>query len=471
MERIRKRLQSDMGWSNEASITVQGLDLPGDVLGKLNLGDFAFLEIKGHKPTLGESIVFNAMLATLVEHGMTPMVIAARLTYLGAPESLQGAVAAGILGMGTTFAGTVEGSARILQETITKDTTQADLPGLAEQIVAKHVASKTSIPGIGHPLHKPIDPRTPRLFQLAEESGQSGRYVELMKLVASAAERALNKPGQLPVNATGALGALSSEMDNALWDLQAASAGQALWRTWNGRGMVPLTWVLTRQSPALMAAEAVAVKAKYGFDSIKVKGGQGLETDVRAMHELRAALGDRVRLYVDANGAYPFDQALDYVAAMAEAGAEVVEDPCGLYPDAGFTQLQAATPVPVLVDFGCESLRDAELFLERGAKAFSLKPGRFGLTDTREMARLSAQAGCKVMVGMFGESALGTLPALSLASTLAEDALPAEVTWFLAMTQQCITHAIDVSNGVATLPDTAGCASLVDWSRLTPLPL
>ncbi len=213
MSRKRKTLQSGMGWSNETSITVQGMDLSRDILGHLNLGDFAFLEIKGRKPTPQESLVFNAMLATLVEHGMTPMVIAARLTYLGAPESLQGAVASGLLGMGTTFAGTAEGSARILQEAITKDTTDADLPALAEQIVAKHMASKTSIPGIGHPLHKPIDPRTPRLFQLASENGLSGRYVELMKLVASAAERALNKPGQLPVNATGALGALSSELD------------------------------------------------------------------------------------------------------------------------------------------------------------------------------------------------------------------------------------------------------------------
>ena len=131
MTRKRKALQSDMGWSNETSITVQGLDLSRDILGKLNLGDFAFLEIKGRQPTAKESLVFNAMLATLVEHGMTPMVIAARLTYLGAPESLQGAVAAGILGMGTTFAGTAEGSARLLQEAIKPDTALSALPALA----------------------------------------------------------------------------------------------------------------------------------------------------------------------------------------------------------------------------------------------------------------------------------------------------------------------------------------------------
>lgn len=213
MDRKRKTLSSEMGWSNESSITVQGLDLSQDILGKLNLGDFAFLEIKGRKPTGNESVVFNAMLATLVEHGMTPMVMAARLTYMGAPESLQGAVASGILGMGTTFAGTAEGSARLLQEAMKPDTTIRELPALAESIVARHVASRTPIPGIGHPVHKPIDPRTPRLFQLAQEHGLSGRYVQLMNLVATAAERALNKPGQLPVNATGAIGALSSEIE------------------------------------------------------------------------------------------------------------------------------------------------------------------------------------------------------------------------------------------------------------------
>ncbi|APW39383.1 citryl-CoA lyase [Rhodoferax koreense] len=208
-----KKLRSDMGWSDPHSITVQGLDLCTDILGHLNLGDFAFLEIKGRRPDARESQVFNALLGTLVEHGMTPMVIAARLTYLGAPESLQGAVAAGILGMGTTFAGTAEGSARLLQEAIRPETTMEHLPALAEDIVARHRASRTAIPGIGHPLHKPIDPRTPVLFNLAEANGLSGRYVALMKLVAQAAERALGKPGQLPVNATGAIGALSSELD------------------------------------------------------------------------------------------------------------------------------------------------------------------------------------------------------------------------------------------------------------------
>jgi len=259
-------------------------------------------------------------------------------------------------------------------------------------------------------------------------------------------------------------------LDNALWDLYAASSGQALWRTWHGRSEIPLTWVLTRQTPALMVAEAVAVQAKFDFKAIKVKGGQGLDTDVRAMHELKLALGSSVRLYVDANGAYPLEAALDYVKAMADAGAEVVEDPCLLRPDAAFEQLQLATDIPVLVDFGCESLRDAQLFMGCGARAFSLKPGRFGLTDTMQMSKLAAKANCKVVIGMFGESALGTLPALCFASTLPSSALPAEMTWFLAMKKQVITRGIEIKHGMAILSDQPSCASLVDWDRVAALP-
>jgi citrate synthase len=175
-----------MGWSNTSSITVKGMSLTGDILGKLNLGDFAFLEIQSRLPTPGESVVFNALLSTLVEHGMTPMVIASRLTYLGAPESLQGAVAAGILGMGTTFAGTAEGSARMLQEALSGEganTPMSELPAMAEAIVQRHIALRTPIPGIGHNLHKPIDPRTPCLFDLAAQQGLSGKHVELMKVL------------------------------------------------------------------------------------------------------------------------------------------------------------------------------------------------------------------------------------------------------------------------------------------------
>lgn len=214
MARTPKPIRSDMGWSTVDRISVRGLDLPGEILGHLSLGDMAWLEITGRKPSAAESTMFNALLCTLVEHGMTPNAIATRLTYLGAPESLQAAVAAGLSGLGTTFAGTAEGAARLLQSVLgtkAQPKAVADLDAAARTIVADHQQRKAIIPGIGHPIHKPVDPRTPRLFEIAAATGFSGRYVDLLQRIQREAERASNKV--LPINATGAMGAILCEMD------------------------------------------------------------------------------------------------------------------------------------------------------------------------------------------------------------------------------------------------------------------
>jgi citrate synthase len=179
-------IRTDIAWSNEDRIMVHGLDLPSEIIGKFSLGDFAFLELTGRKPNEDESIVFNALAVTLVEHGLTPSVLSTRLTYLGAPESLQGAVAAGLLGLGNTFAGTMEGAAKVLQVNLNKASDDIDLDAVARSIVKEHRANKRIIPGIGHNLHKKGDPRTP------------------------AAEKDFGK--RLPINATGAIGAIGSEL-------------------------------------------------------------------------------------------------------------------------------------------------------------------------------------------------------------------------------------------------------------------
>ena len=196
----RKKLRSEMGWSSADKVVVRGHDL-NDLIGNVSLGDFAFLELQGRLPTPQESITFNAIAVTLVEHGVTPSAIAARMTYLGAPEAMQGAVAAGLLGMGDRFGGPAEEAARMLQENIGGD---------ASSIVARYREQRRPVPGLGHPIHKPVDPRTTRLFEVAAANGFSGRYLELMQAISEEASRVFKR--ELPVNATGAIGAIASEM-------------------------------------------------------------------------------------------------------------------------------------------------------------------------------------------------------------------------------------------------------------------
>jgi citrate synthase len=180
---MKKTIRSDLAWSSVDRIVVRGLDLPGEILGHLNLGDMAFLELTGRVPNPKESKIFNAMVVTLVEHGLTPSAIVARMTYLGAPEAMQAAVGAGLLGLGSVFVGSMEGVAKMLS-------TDSIPTG--------------RIPGLGHPLHKPVDPRAVRLFEIARETGFYGKYCKRMEQIA--------KEKKLTLNATGAIGALACEL-------------------------------------------------------------------------------------------------------------------------------------------------------------------------------------------------------------------------------------------------------------------
>jgi L-alanine-DL-glutamate epimerase-like enolase superfamily enzyme len=250
-------------------------------------------------------------------------------------------------------------------------------------------------------------------------------------------------------------------IESACWTLRAARAGQPLWKLWGTERTRELAWTVTRQSPALMAQESAAACAKHGFRVLKVKGGQGVTTDLLALREIRAAVGPKVELYVDANSHYSRDQALGYVRKLADAGVTVAEDPCPLLPDRPFEELQAKSPIPILVDRSCASKEDAALYLDRGARALSTKPGRVGLAETRAMATQAAARGAKTAVGIYAESALGTLVNLQQPGSMA-----AEQTFFVTMTEQVSAVVPEIRGGRIELPEEADLSRHVDWERV-----
>lgn len=142
------------------------------------------------------------MLVALTEHGMTATALAARLTHLGAPGALQGAVAAGLLGAGDHFLGALDGAARLLQEW----PADAEPGAHAEQLVARARAERTRLPGLGHPVHTDGDPRTARLFAVADRAGLDGTARDRFLLLQRYAEQATGR--RLPVNVDGAAAVL-----------------------------------------------------------------------------------------------------------------------------------------------------------------------------------------------------------------------------------------------------------------------
>jgi L-Ala-D/L-Glu epimerase len=259
-------------------------------------------------------------------------------------------------------------------------------------------------------------------------------------------------------------------LDNACWSMRSAASGKPLWREWGGAQDVALSWIVTRQPPARMAAEAADMCARYGLRSLKLKGGQGRDTDLRVIAEVRAAVGEGIELSMDANRSYPEEGIADYLRAIADAGVTVAEDPCSIAPNRAFESLQRDCPIPLLVDYACTSRDDAALFLDRGARALMIKPGRTGLSEARAIDALCAAHGARVSLGMFYESALGTLLALQATAGLKSRlVLPPEHSFFLLLSAQVIKEVPQIKDGKLRLPEESNLEKLIDWQAVKRL--
>ena len=204
------RFETWIGSSTPDSITVGGLDLPTEVMGRLTLTDLAYLLVTHREPTAGERRLLDTVLVALADHGLTPSALATRLTHTGAPEAVQASVAAGLLGAGSVFLGPTGDTAEFLAAALAEAPDDADLTALAEEAVAARRAAGLRVPGLGHPVHRDVDPRTPRLYELADEEGLLGPHLRLLTEVAAAHERQSGKA--LPVNGAGAAGAALADL-------------------------------------------------------------------------------------------------------------------------------------------------------------------------------------------------------------------------------------------------------------------
>ncbi|MBL8837665.1 MAG: citryl-CoA lyase [Alphaproteobacteria bacterium] len=186
------------------AIALRGRDLVGELIGKVGFTALLYHHVTGRRASAATVAVLDAVLVTLMEHGLTPSAIAARMTLHGAPDSVQGAIAAGLLGIGDRFVGTMEGCARLLDRIVAAPAKQR--AALARAIAAEHRRARRPVPGFGHNLHKPDDPRTPRLLALAGKAGVGRAHVAALRLLGRAVDAAAGR--HVTINATGASAAL-----------------------------------------------------------------------------------------------------------------------------------------------------------------------------------------------------------------------------------------------------------------------
>jgi len=206
-------LHTWIGSSEADRITVAGRDLPAEIMGRLSLTELAYLLITRREATPGERRILDAVLVSLADHGLTPSALAARFTHTGAPEAIQASVAAGLLGAGSVFLGPAGDTALFLAEALGSRVGRpddAEMRVVAQEAVATRRAAGQRVPGLGHPVHRDEDPRTPRLYELAEEEGLLGPHLRLLRAVADANEEVIGR--LLPINGAGAAGAALADV-------------------------------------------------------------------------------------------------------------------------------------------------------------------------------------------------------------------------------------------------------------------
>lgn len=182
-------------------------DLVEDLMGKTTFTEVMLMQILGRTPRPVDLRITDVVLIVLMEHGLTPSAIATRLIYMSAPENLQGAVAAGLLAVGSTFVGTMENCSRLLDRIDAAEDPDAEALAIARQ----HKADKLLVPGFGHHLHKPIDPRAYKLLALGRaEADLSGEKIRALERLSSAVDAVAGRP--ITINATGAVAALLGEI-------------------------------------------------------------------------------------------------------------------------------------------------------------------------------------------------------------------------------------------------------------------
>jgi citrate synthase len=192
---------SGISTSNAETIVVRGRDLAKDLIGKINFTDYFWLLLTGQVPSEPQRRVLDATLVAIAEHGLVPSVQASRMTYAAAPEALQGAVAAGLLGCGSVVLGSAEAAGLFFAEIAGRGGKDA-----AAAVIQEYRAKRRAIPGYGHPLHKAADPRVARLFEVATEVGGAGPHMEIACTVEKLVPELVGKP--LALNVSGAIPAV-----------------------------------------------------------------------------------------------------------------------------------------------------------------------------------------------------------------------------------------------------------------------
>ena len=201
-------MRSEIASTTTDSIVIRGHDLAGELMGRIGYSDMLVLTALGRLPGAAERVLVDAIAVSVMDHGITPSSLAARMTFLGAPESFQAAVAAGLLGAGSTFLGGMTEVCDLLREgaaELSPTSDDTEISAAADLLVARQAERGRKLPGLGHNVHSDGDPRVARLREISRQNGFYDIHWTLLDALPDAFLRARGR--HLPLNNVGAIGA------------------------------------------------------------------------------------------------------------------------------------------------------------------------------------------------------------------------------------------------------------------------
>ena len=220
MPATRDKWRTAIAYGDQHAVVLRGYDLQ-ELVGQVSFAEAFLLLATGELPPPGHAKLLDAMMVSVLDHGIVPSSIVTRyLASAGSP--IQAAVAGGVMAFGDTYGGACEQlGQQLAKHVVEMRAGRQTEPQAAAAIVGHFVALDRKVPGYGHALHPEGDPRVPHLYRIADANGVTGDHSRLAFAVGAELLRA--KGRKLPMNQDGAIGALGLDM-NLDWRLLRALA-------------------------------------------------------------------------------------------------------------------------------------------------------------------------------------------------------------------------------------------------------
>ena len=259
-------------------------------------------------------------------------------------------------------------------------------------------------------------------------------------------------------------GTAKALIDVALCEIQAKHAGLPCWKFLGGwTPRVPVSWLINLAPLEEMLQDAHEAVERHGFRAMKVKIGRNPSGDVELVRQLRLSFGPEMRIFVDANSQYSWEEAMWVADRIAVFDVGLFEDPCPLYPNERTRNLFARSPVPVMADRVVDSVEEAERYMELGAAALNLKVPSLGYRESRRIVEVAEDKGVGCVVGTSSETGLRTLVSLHFRASLRHlDRFPAENSFFLKLPEDLLEEPLRFVDGAVDLSENPGFGTAPD---------